>query len=71
MILEFLSEKIEYPITVYRDNEGAIYLVYNGKISNRTKHVDTRISYDKHTSKFMIVNSAEKGRLLKCKHVLS
>ena len=93
MILEFLSEKIEYPITMYCNNVGAIYLAYNAKISNRTKHVDTRkhfvrdyvedgiikikfvrsedndayiftkntneYTYEKHTSKFMIVNSAE------------
>ena len=93
MILEFLGEKIEYPITIYCDNIGVIYLAYNAKISNRTKHVDTRThfvhhyvedgtikikfvrsedndadiftknanesTYEKHTSKFMIVNSAE------------
>ena len=87
MILEFLSEKIEYPITVYCDDVGAIYL------ANRTKHVDTRTrfvrhyiedrtikikfvrsedndayiftknstesTYNKHTSKFIIVNSEE------------
>ena len=93
MILEFLGEKIEFPITVYFVNVGAINLAYNAKVSNRTKHVDTRThigrhyvedgmikikflrsedidadifmkntntaTYDKHTSKFMIVNSAE------------
>ena len=41
MILEFLGQKIEHPITMYFDNIGAIYLAYNAKISNRTKHVDT------------------------------
>ena len=93
MILEFLDEKIEYTITVYCNNVGAIYLAYNAKISNRTKHVDTRThfvhhyvedgmikiefvrsedndadiftknnnesTYEKHTSKFTIMNSAE------------
>ena len=48
MILEFLGEKIEYPITVYCDNVGAIYLAYNAKISTRTKHVDTRIHFVRH-----------------------
>ena len=42
MIIEFLGEKIEYPITVNCDDVGAIYLAYNAKISNRIKHVDTR-----------------------------
>ena len=32
MILEFLGEKIEYPITIYCDNVGAIHLAYNSKI---------------------------------------
>ena len=75
---------------VYCDNIGAIYLAYKAKISNRTKHVDTRThlvrhyvengtikiklvqsedndadiftknatvaTYDKHMSKFMILN---------------
>ena len=94
MILEFLGEKIEYPIPVYCDNVGTIYVAYNAKISNRTKHVDTRrhvvrhyveddgtikikfvrsedndadiftkntneSTYEKYTSKFMIMNSAE------------
>ena len=45
MLPEVLCEKIEYPITVYCDNVGAIYLAYNAKISNRTKHVDTRTHF--------------------------
>jgi len=45
MIMEFLGEKVEYPITVYCDNIGAIYLAYNEKISRRTKHVDTRTHF--------------------------
>ena len=45
MKLEFLYEKIEYPITVYCYNVGAIYLAYNAKISNRTKDVDTRTHF--------------------------
>ena len=93
MILEFLGEKIEYPITVYAYYEGAIYLAYNAEIAKRTKHVDTMThfvrhyvedgtikikfvrsedneadiftkkttesTYDKHTSKFIIVISVE------------
>ena len=45
MILELLGERIEYPITVYCDNVGAIYFGYNAKISKRTKHVDTRTHF--------------------------
>ena len=41
MIIELLGEKVKYPIIVYCDNVEAIYLVYNEKISRRTKHVDT------------------------------
>ena len=37
MILEFLGEIIEYLISVYSDNVGASYLVWNVKISNRTQ----------------------------------
>ena len=45
-MLEFLVEEINYPpITVYCDYVGAIYLSYNAKISNRTKHVNTRIHF--------------------------
>jgi len=45
MMMEFLGEKVKYPITVYCDNVGAIYLAYNEKISRRTKHVDTRTHF--------------------------
>ena len=48
MILEFLGENIKYPITVFCDNVGAIYLAYNAKISNRTKHVETSTHYVRH-----------------------
>ena len=48
MIVEFLGEKIEYPITVYCDNVEAINFAYNAKISNRTKHVDTRTHFVRH-----------------------
>ena len=44
-ILEFLDVGIEYPITVNCDNVGAIFLAYNNKNSQRTKHVDTRAHY--------------------------
>ena len=45
MIMEFLGHPVEYPIKVYYDNVGAIYLAYNEKISRRTKHVDTRTHF--------------------------
>ena len=44
-VLTFLGEGINYPITVYCDNVGAIHLACNAKISNRTKHVDTKIHF--------------------------
>ena len=45
MILWFLGIKIELPIIVHCDNVGAIFLSYNAKISQRTKHVDTKYRY--------------------------
>ena len=44
-ILEFLKIKVEFPITVHCDNVGAIFLGYNQKNSQRTKHVDIRHHY--------------------------
>ena len=44
-ILEFLKIKIDFPITVYCDNVGAIFLGHNAKNSQRTKHVDIRHHY--------------------------
>ena len=41
-VLEFLGMTIEYPIIVNYDNVGAIFLAYNQKNSQRTKHVDIR-----------------------------
>ena len=37
--------KVEYPVTVMCDNVGAIFLSYNAKNSNRTKHVDIRAHF--------------------------
>ena len=45
MIIEFLGEKVKYPITGHCYNVGAIYLAYNEKISRRTKHVDFRKNF--------------------------
>ena len=45
MILEFMGLRIKYPIIVHCDNVGAIYLGYNAKTSQRTKHVDIRYKY--------------------------
>ena len=44
-VLEFLGIKVNYPITVNCDNVGAIFLAYNSKNSQRTKHVDIRAHY--------------------------
>ena len=45
MILWFLGIKIKLPIVVHCDNVGAIFLSYNAKISQRTKHIDTKYRY--------------------------
>ena len=44
-ILEFLDMPVKYPIDVYADNVGAIYLAKNATSGSRTKHVDTRYHY--------------------------
>ena len=64
MIMEFLGQPVEYPIKVYCDNVGAIYLAYNEKISRRTKHVDTRTHFvrryvEEGTIKIVFVRSEE------------
>jgi len=41
-ILEFLGVKIEYPILVEVDNQGAVFLARNEYTSSRTKHIDTK-----------------------------
>ena len=45
MILESLGIKVKTPITVHCDNVGAIFLSYNAKISQRTKHIDTKYRF--------------------------
>ena len=60
----FLKQHVEYPIKVYCDNVGAIYLVYNEKVSRRTKHVDTRTHFVRRyvedgTIKIIFVSSEE------------
>jgi len=41
-ILEFIGVKIEYPILVEVDNQGAVFLARNEYMSSRTKHIDTK-----------------------------
>ena len=41
MVLEFLGKKINYPIIVWCNNVGAIFLAHNIKTSHRSKHIDT------------------------------
>ena len=45
MILEFLGVRVRMPIVVHCDNIGAIFLSYNAKISQRTKHINTKYRY--------------------------
>ena len=44
-LLCFLGVKIKYPIVVRCDNVGAIFLGYNTKMSQRTKHVDIKAHF--------------------------
>jgi hypothetical protein len=41
-VLESMSLKVDYPITVHVDNVGAIFLANNRTTGERTKHVDIR-----------------------------
>ena len=43
--MEFTRLRIKYPILVQCDNVGVIYLGYNAKTSQRTKHINIRIKY--------------------------
>ena len=64
MILCFLGIRVKLPITVHCDNIGAIFLSYNAKISQRTKHIDTKYRYvgeyvDQGVVKIIFVRSEE------------
>mmetsp|Transcript_30247 Transcript_30247/g.60202 ORF Transcript_30247/g.60202 Transcript_30247/m.60202 type:complete len:87 (+) Transcript_30247:281-541(+) len=37
--------KVEVPITVRVDNMGAIFMAENMQVSQRTKHIDTRLRF--------------------------
>ena len=44
-ILEFMGIKVTLPIEIYCDNVGAIFLSYNPKTGNRTKHIDVKFHH--------------------------
>ena len=44
-VMEFLGIKVKYPITIYVDNTGAIYLANNSTVGGRTRHVNIRYHY--------------------------
>ena len=46
-LLQTMNIEVELPITVHVDNVGAILLSNNRTTSNRTKHIDIRISFVK------------------------
>ena len=46
-LLQTMNLEIELPITVHVDNVGAIWLSNNRTTSDRTKHIDIRISFVK------------------------
>ena len=46
-LLQTMNIEVEFPITVYVDNVGAIWLSNNRTTSDRTKHIDIRTSFAK------------------------
>ena len=46
-LLQTMNIEVELPITVHVDNVGAIWLSNNRTTSDRTKHIDIRISFVK------------------------
>lgn len=44
-LLEFMGIPVQYPVEVYVDNVGAIYLSKNATSTNRTKHIDSRFHF--------------------------
>ena len=63
-VMEFLKQKVKYPIIIHCDNVGAIFLAHNAKASQRTKHIDVRYhfvrEYVEHgIVKIIFVRSAE------------
>ena len=44
-IVEFMGLEVEYPVNVFVDNVGAIYLSRNATSSNRTKHIDAKTHF--------------------------
>ena len=43
--VEFLGMEVNYPIEVFVDNIGAIFLSKTAKTNNHTKHIDTRYHF--------------------------
>lgn len=44
-LLEDMQQTIESPTTIYEDNQSALKLIEDGKLSNRSKHIDIRHKY--------------------------
>ena len=44
-ILEFLGEKVNYPIIMNVDNQGAVFLAHSDGASMRTKHINVRYHF--------------------------
>ena len=44
-VLKFLGVEVKLPIEINCDNVGAIFLSYNPKTSNRTKHIDVKFHH--------------------------
>lgn len=46
-ILLDMQQKFETPTVIYEDNQSCLKLIQNQKLSNRTKHIDTRYHFVK------------------------
>ena len=40
-----LNVPLQIPITIYEDNAGALFIVNNPMVGQRTKHIDTRYHF--------------------------
>ena len=63
-ILKFLGEKVNYPIIMNVDNQGAVFLAQNDRASIRTCHINVRYHFvreymENRMVKIMFVRSEE------------
>jgi hypothetical protein len=54
-VMEDIHLKVDYPVTMYEDNQSAIAIVNNQKSTKRAKHVDLRVYFIKDLVKRKVV----------------